>query len=49
MKKHTNITNEITGEYYRKNKLFEEKIDWGLVGYTAAMIAGAGVIYWLAF
>lgn len=30
-------------------KFFKESIDWGMVGYTAAMIAGAGVIYWLAF
>lgn len=49
MKKHTNLTNEITGDYYRKNKLFEESIDWGLVGYTALMILGAGGIYLLAF
>jgi hypothetical protein len=48
MKKHTNITNEITGDYYRKNKFFEESIDWGLVGGTVAMIVGAGVVYWLA-
>lgn len=59
MKKHTNITNEIgegytqnkiTGAYYpRRNKFFEEKIDWVLVLGVLGMIIGAGGIYLLGF
>lgn len=43
--KTTFFTNEITGEYYRKNKFFEESIDWGMVGWIAVMIAVCGIIY----
>lgn len=49
MKKHTNIINEITGEYYRSNSFFEEQIDWGMIGWTVAMMGVCGVIYLVAF
>jgi len=47
--KHTNITNEITGEYYKRPFWdFSLKNDkWMIVG-VAVMIAVAGVIYLVA-
>lgn len=40
----TNLDHEITGEYYRKNKFFEEKVDYKMVIGVVAMIALGAII-----
>lgn len=49
MKKYSHFESEITGEYYRNNSFFEEQIDWGMIGWTVAMMGACGVIYLIAF
>jgi len=48
--KHTNITNEITGGYYKRPFWdFSWENGWGMVVGVVAMMAVAGVIYLIAF
>ena len=49
MKRHSNITNEITGEYYKRPfwDFSWENDKWTIVG-VVVMIAVAGIIYLIA-
>lgn len=41
-------TSELTGAFYT-DRFFEKNMDWGVLGWTVAMIVVCGVIYWLGF
>ena len=43
MKKHTNLSNEITGSYHNDNHLFDT-FDWKLALAVVVMIVACGVI-----